>query len=281
MESFNEFIGKTLSGDVLSFITAGGILFLSVIIVATIIIFRRWNGRVVPFLFGIVTYGIFGFIFSQLVVSALAMIPSIDYAFSYNQSAYNLVQAIFLAIGMGIARWFILKMMISRYERPGDVYLAGLGIGIGQGIFSYGLSIFAFYVNAQVLINQGEVTTDFISGLTEGLTEANITSLADTFSQLFYAPETIWALLGLAAVLDLFLNLFLMVATFGAMKKNINYMWSWYVIAIQLVSILSFTVYDYRSVTSITISFIVKTIVTIGAIIVINKVSKAIEYSKE
>ena len=209
------------------------------------------------------------------------MIPSIDYAFSYNQSAYNLVQAIFLAIGMGIARWFILKMMISRYERPGDVYLAGLGVGIGQGIFSYGLSIFAFYVNAQVLISQGEVTHDFINSLTDGLSEASISSLADTFSQLFNAPEAVWALLGLGAVLDLFLNLFLMVATFGAMKKDINYMWSWYAIAIQLISILSFTVYDYSSTISIAISFIVKTIVTIGAIIIINRVSKSIEYSKE
>lgn len=281
MESFSEFIGKTLSNNVMSYITAGGVLFLSVVIVATIIIFRRWNGRVVPFIFSIITYGIFGFIFAQLVVSALAMIPSVDYAFTYNQNAYNLVSTIALVIGLGIARWFILKMMISRYERPGDVYLAGLGLGIGQGIFNYGISILAFYVNAQVLINQGEVTEDFITNLIDGLSDTNITSLADTFSQLFNAPEAIWALLGLAAVLDLFLNLFLMVATFGAMKKNINYMWSWYAIAIQLVSILAFSVYDYTSIISIIICFIVKTIITVGAIIIINKVSKTIEYNKE
>lgn len=281
MEKFDVFLGKTLSNDVLTFITAGGILFLSVIIVAAIIMFRRWNGRILPLLFSIVTYGLFGFIFTQLIVSALAMVPSIDYTFTYNQSAYNLVNAIFLAIGIGIARWFVLKMMISRFERPGDVYLAGLGLGIGQGIFSYGISILAFYVNAQVLIKQGEVTTDFISNLISNLSESNIDSLVDTFNQLFNAPEIVWALLGLSAVLDLFLNLFLMVATFGAMKKNINYMWSWYAIAIQLVAILSFSVYDYRSLTSIVISFIVKTILVIGAIIVINRQGKSIEYMNE
>lgn len=70
-------------------LSAGGILLLSAFIVLTIVVIKRWNGRFVNVLAGAFAYSIFVFICCNLIMSALALIPSIDEAFTNNSTAYT------------------------------------------------------------------------------------------------------------------------------------------------------------------------------------------------
>ena len=67
---------QTLPSGVEGMIMAGGILMLSFFIVMFIVVKKRWEGKVVPFFLGLLSYVIFVFICVNLIMSAFAPIPS-------------------------------------------------------------------------------------------------------------------------------------------------------------------------------------------------------------
>ena len=79
---------QTVNQGTVSMMMAGVILVLSVLIVLIIITAKRWKGRVIPMLLGLLAYVVFGFMFSQMFMSVIRLIPSVDQAFTYNSSSY-------------------------------------------------------------------------------------------------------------------------------------------------------------------------------------------------
>ena len=72
--------------------------------------------------------------------------------------------------GFGIARWFTAKMMTDRYNRTGDVLMAGTGLAIGDTVITYALSMFTFFVYAQAISANGLekfISDMFNSGMAE------------------------------------------------------------------------------------------------------------------
>ena len=88
MENIDIDFGQTVSSGAVSMLVAGAILVLSVLIVAIIITAKRWKGRAIPLLLGLLSYVIFGFMFSQMFMSIIRLIPSVDMSFTYNSSSY-------------------------------------------------------------------------------------------------------------------------------------------------------------------------------------------------
>ena len=127
MENLNINYDKTVSNATVSMISAGAILVISVLIVLLVLVIKRWKGRFIPLALGVLSYVVFGFMFSQLLMSVLSLIPNVDQSFTYNTNAYVVIYNILLAAGFGIARWFTAKMMTDRYNRTGDVLMAGTG----------------------------------------------------------------------------------------------------------------------------------------------------------
>lgn len=282
MENIDIDFGQTVSSGAVSMLVAGAILVLSVLIVAIIITAKRWKGRVIPLLLGILSYVIFGFMFSQMFMSIIRLIPSVDMSFTYNSSSYIVVYDIVFAVGLAIARWFTVKLMADKYNRAGDVMLAGTGIALGDTVMMYGLSVLSYYVYAQAISASGlqKVVEDMLSS---GLSaEEVMTEYTANMAQLFNAPEPLWFIMGLATVLDIVLNIILCIVVYGSVKKQINYMLPYYAIIIQFVSNILFQVYNPYSLANIIILFTIKLVVVIGAILYTKQfIMKEIKYSDD
>ena len=282
MENIDIDFGQTVSSGAVSMLVVGAILVLSVLIVAIIITAKRWKGRVIPLLLGILSYVIFGFMFSQMFMSIIRLIPSVDMSFTYNSSSYIVVYNIVFAVGLAIARWFTVKLMADKYNRAGDVILAGTGIALGDTVMMYGLSVLSYYVYAQAISASGlqKVVVDMLSS---GLSaEEVMTEYTANMAQLFNAPEPLWFIMGLATVLDIVLNIILCIVVYGSVKKQINYMLPYYAIIIQFVSNILFQVYNAYSLSNIIILFTIKLVVVIGTILYTKQfIMKEIKYSDD
>lgn len=282
MENIDIDFGQTVSSGAASMLVAGAILVLSVLIVAIIITAKRWKGRVIPLLLGLLSYVIFGFMFSQMFMSIIRLIPSVDMSFTYNSSSYIVVYNIVFAVGLAIARWFTVKLMADKYNRAGDVILAGTGIALGDTVMMYGLSVLSYYVYAQAISASGlqKVVEDMLSS---GLSaEEVMTEYTANMAQLFNAPEPLWFIMGLATVLDIVLNIILCIVAYGSVKKQINYMLPYYAILIQFVSNILFQVYNPYSLANIIILFTIKLVVVIGTILYTKQfIMKEIKYSDD
>lgn len=282
MENIDIDFGQTVSSGAVSMLVAGAILVLSVLIIAIIITAKRWKGRAIPLFLGILSYVIFGFMFSQMFMSIIRLIPSVDMSFTYNSSSYIVVYNIVFAVGLAIARWFTVKLMADKYNRAGDVILAGTGIALGDAVMMYGLSVLSYYVYAQAISASGlqKVAEDMLSS---GLSaEEVMTEYTANMAQLFNAPEPLWFIMGLATVLDIVLNIILCIVAYGSVKKQINYMLPYYAILIQFVSNILFQVYNAYSLANIIILFTIKLVVVIGTILYTKQfIMKEIKYSDD
>lgn len=282
MENIDIDFGQTVSSGAVSMLVAGAILVLSVLIIAIIITAKRWKGRAIPLFLGILSYVIFGFMFSQMFMSIIRLIPSVDMSFTYNSSSYIVVYNIVFAVGLAIARWFTVKLMADKYNRAGDVILAGTGIALGDAVMMYGLSVLSYYVYAQAVSASGlhKVVEDMLSS---GLSaEEVMTEYTANMAQLFNAPEPLWFIMGLATVLDIVLNIILCIVAYGSVKKQINYMLPYYAILIQFVSNILFQVYNPYSLANIIILFTIKLVVVIGTILYTKQfIMKEIKYSDD
>lgn len=282
MENIDIDFGQTVSSGAVSMLVAGAILVLSVLIVAIIITAKRWKGRAIPLLLGLLSYVIFGFMFSQMFMSIIRLIPSVDMSFTYNSSSYIVVYNIVFAVGLAIARWFTVKLMADKYNRAGDVILAGTGIALGDAVMMYGLSVLSYYIYAQAISASGlqKVVEDMLSS---GLSaEEVMTEYTANMAQLFNAPEPLWFIMGLATVLDIVLNIILCIVVYGSVKKQINYMLPYYAIIIQFVSNILFQVYNPYSLANTIILFTIKLVVVIGTILYTKQfIMKEIKYSDD
>ena len=236
MENLNINYDKTVSNATVSMISAGAILVISVLIVLLVLVIKRWKGRFIPLALGVLSYVVFGFMFSQLLMSVLSLIPNVDQSFTYNTNAYVVIYNILLAAGFGIARWFTAKMMTDRYNRTGDVLMAGTGLAIGDTVITYALSMFTFFVYAQAISANG--LEKFISDMfNSGMAESDVITLyTSNVSQLIDSPAILWFLMAVSAVLDIALNIMLFMVVYGVVKKQVNYMYAYYAIIAQFVS---------------------------------------------
>ena len=265
MEEYGIDLAAGIPAGAENMLSAGGILMLSAFIVLIIVVIKRWNGRFINVLASVFAYSIFVFIFANLCMSALALIPSIDQTFEYNTTAYTIIYSILSALGMTLARYVLARFMAGRFERKGDVYLSGIGLSVGDGVL-YGLTVISSISIATAYNNMGLDT--MVAGLTENDTE----TFYKTLSNLFNAPGYLWLLMGIAFTMDIILSMALSAAMHAYVKGQISHMWASYICIIQFASYVSFQVFNYSSQTPIIICFIVKMAVDIAAIIYIFKV---------
>ena len=282
MENLNINYDKTVSNATVSMISAGAILVISVLIVLLVLVIKRWKGRFIPLALGVLSYVVFGFMFSQFLMSVLSLIPNVDQSFTYNTNAYVVIYNILLAAGFGIARWFTAKMMTDRYNRTGDVLMAGTGLAIGDTVITYALSMFTFFVYAQAISANG--LEKFISDMfNSGMAESDVITLyTSNVSQLIGSPAILWFLMAVSAVLDIVLNIMLFMVVYGVVKKQVNYMYAYYAIIAQFVSNIMFQLYNAFSLTNIIVLFIVKLVIVGGIALFIKQfIMKEIKYSND
>ena len=243
---------QTLPAGTSSMLSAGGILMLSAIIVLVVVIMKRWKARVMPGILGVIAYAVFVFIFANLATSALALIPSIDNTFYNNPATYN-----------------------ERFERKGDVYLAGIGLSIGDSLL-YGMTAIS-YITWCTAIQAGQA-----QDMLAQLAAEEVTTTYETVSALFTTPSVLWLLLGVNCILDMVLNIALMNVIFGVIKGNLAKWWYGVTAAVTFFAMISFQLYNQESIASIAVSFAVKLVIFAVTIYYTFRVAgKEIEYSDD
>ena len=172
--------------------------------------------------------------------------------------------------------------MTDRYNRTGDVLMAGTGLAIGDTVITYALSMFTFYVYAQAISANG--LEKFISDMfNSGMAESDVITLyTSNVSQLIDSPAILWFLMAVSAVLDIALNIMLFMVVYGVVKKQVNYMYAYYAIIAQFVSNIMFQLYNAFSLTNIIVLFIVKLVIVGGIALFIKQfIMKEIKYSND
>lgn len=241
-----------------SMLSAGGIFMLSALIVLVVVIIKRWKARIMPGILGVIAYAVFVFIFANLATSALALLPGVDNVFYNNPATYNIVYAMFAAVGFTFARIICGYMLNERFERKGDVYLAGIGISAGDCLL-YGMTAIS-YVTWCTAIQSGQAQDMLVQ-----LASEEVATTYETVSMLFTAPVILWLLLGINCVLDMVLNIALMNVVFGAVKGDLSKWWYGISGAITFISMLSFQLYNHESIVSIALCFAVKLVIFAAA----------------
>ena len=214
---------------------------------------------------GAFAYTIFVFICCNLIMSALALIPSIDEAFTNNSTAYTVVYSILAAVAMTFARYVLCRFMNGRFERKGDIYLSGIGLALGDGVL-YGLTVISTMSIATAINNEG------IDAMMAGLTQNDTETFYQTLGNLVNAPSYLWLLMGIAFTLDVILSIALSAAIQAYVKGVASYMTGCYVAIIQFASYISFQIFDYSSPVSIIVCFVIKMVIDIAAIAYVFKV---------
>lgn len=266
---------QTLPANVSTMVTAGGILMLSMLIVLLIVVIKRWHGRFMPMLLGILAYVVFVFVCTNLLTSALSLIPSVDLAFEYNPVSYTLVYYIIAAATFTLARVLVAHMLTGRYERRGDVYMAGIGLGIGECVL-YGLTTLSYSVWCMAVNSEG------LAGALADFTPEEALQTYRSIESLFTAPQILWLLMGISVILDLFIQLALTNVMFGVAKGVLSKIWYGISAGIYFISAVSFQLYNEGSVVSIAVSFAVK-IAIFAAVMyyTFNVACKEISYSED
>ncbi|MDO5402063.1 MAG: hypothetical protein Q4F11_01370 [Eubacteriales bacterium] len=244
---------QTIDASVSSMLTAGGILLLSALIVMTVVIIKRWHGRFIPILLGAISYAMFVFIFANLVMSALILLPSFDMAFENNPTVYSVIYCGVSAIGFTVARVLVSHMLTERYERQGDVMLGGIGIGLGDAVL-YGMTALSYVVMSMGIVNVG------LEKLFEGMPAEEMASTYQTMEALFTTPAPVWLIYGINAVLDVVLCITLMIVVRGCIAKQLPLMWIFFSGLAQFFVSVPLQVVGSTSLTNVLLAFLVKVI---------------------
>lgn len=266
---------RALPQNLEAMIAGGGMIALSFIIVMITIVMKRWKGRILPLLMGLIVYLIIVFMIPNLLISALALIPNIEVAFEYNPTAYIVIYSALVAVASLAAKYILNAMLLERYERKGDVYMAGIGLGIGDVVL-YAMTAVSSYVWCLAIYNEG------LSAAFAGMSDAEMASTYESIEMLYSSPSFIWILFGLNAVMDMLVQFALTNAVYGAVKHQLNN--NVYVVSavITFISLISFQLYDEASVTSIMICFAIKVLACAAAIYYSFRIAAGgIEYSED
>ncbi|MBQ4282417.1 MAG: hypothetical protein IJB96_00630 [Lachnospira sp.] len=257
---------------------AGGMLMLTAVLIMIILFKKRWHGRIIPMLLGLAAYFVFVFTPTNLILSAFSLIPSVAEGFIYNPQAGTIVYCVLLAATGVVAKIVVNKMLSQRYEKQGDVYMAGLGIGLGDAIL-YGMTAISIYIWC-IAINSDGIES-VLAGL-EGMSEQELASTYESLNSMYVAPAILWLLYGVNAVIDIVTQFILTNITYGISKGYVPTMWYGISMAISFAVTITFLLFDEASLVSILIWFAVKLLIfVIAAYYAHFVVAKNIQYEEE
>ena len=166
-------------------------------------------------------------------------------------------------------------MLNERFERKGDVYLAGIGLSIGDSLL-YGMTAIS-YITWCTAIQAGQA-----QDMLAQLAAEEVTTTYETVQALFTTPSVLWLLLGVNCILDMVLNIALMNVIFGVIKGNLAKWWYGVTAAVTFFAMISFQLYNQESIASIAVSFAVKLVIFAVTIYYTFRVAgKEIEYSDD
>ena len=249
------------------------VLVISVLIIAIILMFKRWRARFMPFLMGILSGGI-AIVIGSVIMTLLTSIPGMEESFSNNGQAYAILYYIFVAAAMTLTRYVTFSTFGGKYERQGDILISGLGFSMADSVI--------FLVSTMYYVIWANVD---LSTVFSDISAENAGTVYSSVSTLMYAPPAMWMLLGISIIIDIIVNIALGMVIFGYVKKAVPTIWIFISAIIEFATLIAFQpmqMIDYTSAVAVYVSFAIKAVISAAAILYIFKVTaKEIVYSED
>ena len=256
---------QTVPTQTVTYLGAVGMLIISTIIILMFIFFKRYKARVMPLLLGILSYFLFGFIGYNLIIALMIKLPGFEVAYTNNKAVFTVIFLVIFVSLFTLARIISMKIMYPNYDRPGDVLIFGLGIGMCDALLYVWSSI-------TLTVWAGAINSSGLTELFKDFSQEDMISNYNSFALLFTAPSILWILLCISSMIDVLLNCILAILIFGVVSKKIPTWWYAASAAINFLVILPFQLYEGSSSMGVIIPFVIKIVVFIVAVFVIYRV---------
>ena len=234
-------MSQTVPDSTASLISAGGMVILSVFLVLLFVIFIRYKAKIMPLIAGVLGYVIFIFMGSNFVISILP-----DFARPDGMTLFYT-----------IARICVANIIKDRYKGPGDVFIAGLGLGVGDGAV-YGITtIMTMSVLASSINHAGLEELLLNTGLSA---DAAVDLYVSTISPLIHVPPVVWLLMGISLSMDMIMNIGLMMICSGVADGKLDGRWYAITAVINFVMLIPFTFNstNYTTTAQAVVPFVIK-----------------------
>ena len=263
---------RKVADSVVTYLGAGGILIVSAIFVLLFIFIKRYKSSIMPLFMGILAYVVFGFLGYTILTSAIVSIPGIRAVYENNATTVVIMFTIILVLLYTVARIITMHVLKDKLKTPGDVFTAGLGLGLCEAVL-YGFTILALTTWCAGINSQG------LQAIFEGFSQEQVSEqyIIETYSQisgLFESPSELWLLLGISYVMDIIVNVGLMMIHNGVLSEKLPKMWYGIAIIMNFITVLPFKIYDGTSASNIWTMFGIKVIAVAACLYVVYMVDR-------
>lgn len=257
-----DYSSFALNGAVDSYITTGGVIALSVFIVAAIVNVQRFRGRVFPIFAGLVAYLAFAMAIPSIFTALMSGNANAAYTMAERPQmmafASVLLEAVFGTLGM----WFVLKGLNERFQRKGDMYFTAWGYSLGA-LLLFGFSSFFNYTMVLGIKTNG--IEEFARQMTENASESEVIDLVKNVTTLSHAVPLYWIALGVVIGLEFVFICEIMALILGAVRGELGKVWIFVSGVAYFVFLLPIQLVDSGSVAQIIVALVIDVIVTVAA----------------
>ena len=247
-------MSQTVPDNTASLISAGGMVILSVFLVLLLVIFIRYKAKIMPLIAGVLGYVIFIFMGSNFVISIL---PDFARPDGMTGGMEICMTSLVMTLFYTIARICVANIIKDRYKGPGDVFIAGLGLGVGDGAV-YGITtIMTMSVLASSINHAGLEELLLNTGLSA---DAAVDLYVSTISPLIHVPPVVWLLMGISLSMDMIMNIGLMMICSGVADGKLDGRWYAITAVINFVMLIPFTFNstNYTTTAQAVVPFVIK-----------------------
>lgn len=260
---------KTLPENVTTYLEVAGVLLISCVFIFLFINIKKNKGQFIPVLAGILGFAIFGFMtYNMLVVAIVNLIPGIQDLYAENTNSIIVLLAIVQAAMLTVARMVMANLLdkSKRLNKPNSFNL-GIGIGIGN-IVVYGITIITMIIWCTAIQQDG--LEKIFSGLGD---EAEIKSVYNSIVNVFDYKAEMWLALAVGYALDMIIQMMLTWLDACATLKKIPGVWHFIGCVINVITIVSFSIYDGTSYQGFLVPFTIKMLLTAAVVVIVLKVT--------
>jgi hypothetical protein len=234
----------TFPADTINYTNAGGIILISVLIVAAAILMIRYSANILPAIAGLLIYMVLGVAGIEIVTMAISVIPVIGDFLIGSSVAFCITRALIFALLVHLARWLVLKFSDRKGDMElGNALIGGWGIALGQAIIS-GMDILYVSTLGNTINSYG------MDELVSDMSAEEISNLIDAIKQVSDIPGTYFLFKGINCAVDVLFHIFAVVLLYAIVKKGLDKKWYLIVGALTFVMNLITLFYDYRAVSS-------------------------------
>lgn len=213
----------------ISFLNAGGIIMISVIIVIGFILLMRYSAKLMPGFTGLLVYLVLVVAGVEIVTYIFAAVPGLNSFLFGSSLMFCITRAVIFALLIHASRWIVIKFSDRNQDLAlGDALMGGLGIAIGQAIIS-GVDLIYLSTLGTTINTYG------MESLLEGMSAEEIADIMESVNMTVSVPSAYYLCKGLNCALDIVFQVIVCLLLYAILKKGLPVFWHGVIIISNIV----------------------------------------------